>query len=132
MDVRARQTQPPEHYTEGTLIAAMKNAARFVSDERLKQRLKENAGIGTEATRAGIIQTLLKRGYLIKQRRFLLATDTASTLIDALPETLKDPGTTALWEQMQDDIATGKMGLEAFLVQQQQNVTELIKSLRNE
>ncbi|MBK0694906.1 DNA topoisomerase III [Klebsiella oxytoca] len=125
VDVRARQTQPPEHYTEGTLIAAMKNAARFVSDERLKQRLKENAGIGTEATRAGIIQTLLKRGYLIKQRRFLLATDTASTLIDALPETLKDPGTTALWEQMLDDIATGKMGLEAFLVQQQEAVTAL-------
>ena len=132
MDVRARQTQPPEHYTEGTLVAAMKNAARFVSDERLKQRLKENAGIGTEATRAGIIQTLLKRGYLIKQRRFLLATDTASALIDALPEALKDPGTTALWEQMLDEIATGKMGLDAFLVQQQQNVTELIKSLRNE
>ncbi|HAF2562397.1 TPA: DNA topoisomerase III [Salmonella enterica] len=125
VDVRARQTQPPEHYTEGTLIAAMKNAARFVSDERLKQRLKENAGIGTEATRAGIIQTLLKRGYLIKQRRFLLATDTASTLIDALPETLKDPGTTALWEQMLDDISTGKMGLEAFLVQQQETVTAL-------
>lgn len=131
MDVRARQTQPPEHYTEGTLIAAMKNAARFVSDEHLKQRLKENAGIGTEATRAGIIQTLLKRGYLIKQRRFLLATNTASALIDALPEALKDPGTTALWEQMLDDIATGKMGLEAFLVQQEQNVTDLIKSLRN-
>ena len=125
VDVRARQTQPPEHYTEGTLIAAMKNSARFVSDERLKQRLKENAGIGTEATRAGIIQTLLKRGYLIKQRRFLLATDTASTLIDALPEKLKDPGTTALWEQMLDDIATGKMGLEAFLVQQQEAVTAL-------
>lgn len=69
--------------------------------------------------------------YLIKQRRFLLATDTASTLIDALPETLKDPGTTALWEQMLDDISTGKMGLEAFLAQQEQNVTDLIKSLRN-
>lgn len=131
MDVRARQTQPPEHYTEGTLIAAMKNAARFVSDEHLKQRLKENAGIGTEATRAGIIQTLLKRGYLIKQRRFLLATNTASALIDALPEALKDPGTTTLWEQMLDDIATGKMGLEAFLVQQEQNVMALIKSLRH-
>lgn len=129
VDVRARQTQPPEHYTEGTLIAAMKNAARFVSDERLKQRLKENAGIGTEATRAGIIQTLLKRGYLIKQRRFLLATDTASTLIDALPEALKDPGTTALWEQMLDDIATGKIGLESFLVQQQQNISSLIGKL---
>ena len=78
------------------------------------------------------LSRLLKRGYLIKQRRFLLATNTASALIDALPEALKDPGTTALWEQMLDDIATGKMGLEAFLVQQQQNVTELIKSLRNE
>ncbi|SMG56991.1 DNA topoisomerase [Cedecea sp. NFIX57] len=107
------------------------NAARFVSDERLKHRLKDNAGIGTEATRAGIIQTLLKRGYLIKQRRFLLATDTASTLIDALPEALKDPGPTALWEQMLDDITAGKLRLEAFLAQQQQNVTELIKSLRN-
>ena len=103
----------------------MKNAARFVSDERLKQRLKENAGIGTEATRAGIIQTLLKRGYLIKQRRFLLATDIASVLIDALPATLKDPGTTALWEQMLDDIETGKIGLEAFLVQQQEAVIAL-------
>ncbi|EOZ6411899.1 DNA topoisomerase [Cronobacter turicensis] len=131
VDVRARQTQLPGHYTEGTLIAAMKNAARFVSDERLKQRLKENAGIGTEATRAGIIQTLLKRGYLIKQRRFLLATDTAIALIDALPEALKDPGTTALWEQMLDDIAAGKMGLEAFMAQQEQNVMALIKSLRH-
>ncbi|MDT3536826.1 DNA topoisomerase [Cronobacter malonaticus] len=87
--------------------------------------------IGTEATRAGIIQTLLKRGYLIKQRRFLLATDTAGTLIDVLPEALKDPGTTALWEQMLDDIAAGKMGLEAFMAQQEQNVMALIKSLRH-
>ena len=114
VDVRARQTQPPEHYTEGNADCRHENAARFVSDERLKQRLKENAGIGTEATRAGIIQTLLKRGYLIKQRRFLLATDTASTLIDALPETLKDPAPLRYGEQMLDDIATGKMGLEAF------------------
>ncbi|EPN9383772.1 DNA topoisomerase [Cronobacter malonaticus] len=87
--------------------------------------------MGTEATRAGIIQTLLKRGYLIKQRRFLLATDTAGTLIDVLPEALKDPGTTALWEQMLDDIAAGKMGLEAFMAQQEQNVMALIKSLRH-
>lgn len=129
VDVRARQTQPPEHYTEGTLIAAMKNAARFVTDERLKQRLKENAGIGTEATRAGIIQTLLKRGYLAKRRRFLLATDTARTLIDTLPDTLKDPGTTALQEQRLDEVATGKMTLEEFMAQQQRRVMTLTAQL---
>lgn len=129
VDVRARQTQPPEHYTEGTLIAAMKNAARFVTDERLKQRLKENAGIGTEATRAGIIQTLLKRGYLEKRRRFLLATDTARTLIDTLPDTLKDPGTTALQEQRLDEVAAGKMTLEEFMTQQQHTVMALVAQL---
>lgn len=129
VDVRARQTQPPEHYTEGTLIAAMKNAARFVTDPHLQQRLKESAGIGTEATRAGIIQTLLKRGYLIKRGRFLLATDTARTLMEALPETLKDPGTTALWEQMLDEVATGNMTLEDFLAQQQRAVSALTAQL---
>ena len=125
VDVRARQTQPPEHYTEGTLIAAMKNAARFVSDECLKQRLKENAGIGTEATRAGIIQTLLKRGYLIKQRRFLLATDTASTLIDALPETLKDPAPLRYGSRCWMKSRRGKWGWRLSWVQQQEAVTAL-------
>lgn len=131
VDVRARQTQPPEHYTEGTLIAAMKNAARFVSDPGLKEKLKESAGIGTEATRAGVIQTLIHRGYLIKERRFLRATGTACSLIDALPETLKDPGTTALWEQKLDDIAAGKLALDDFLAQQQQHLVSLINALRN-
>lgn len=132
VDVRARQTQPPEHYTEGTLIAAMKNAARFVSDPRLKETLRDSAGIGTEATRAGIIQTLLHRGYLMKERRFLRATETACALINALPEALKDPGTTALWEQKLDDIAAGKLTLEDFLARQQQHIAELIKTLRGE
>jgi len=130
VDVRARQTQPPEHYTEGTLIAAMKNAARFVTDERLKQRLKENAGIGTEATRAGIIQTLMKRGYLEKRGRFLLSTGLAATLIDILPDALKNPGTTALQEQMLDDVAAQKMTLEAFMAQQQHAVTALVRQLK--
>ncbi|SUI17770.1 DNA topoisomerase III [Salmonella enterica subsp. salamae] len=107
----------------------MKNAARFVTDPHLPQRLKESAGIGTEATRAGIIQTLLKRGYLIKRGRFLLATDTARTLMEALPETLKDPGTTALWEQMLDEVAAGNMTLEDFLAQQQRAVIALTAQL---
>lgn len=129
VDVRARQTQPPEHYTEGTLIAAMINAARFVVDERLKQRLKENAGIGTEATRAGIIQTLFRRGYLEKRGRFLLATHNARALIDFLPDILKDPATTALQEQMLDEVAAGKMTLEQFMAQQQRTLITLTTQL---
>ncbi|MEL4014004.1 DNA topoisomerase III [Dryocola clanedunensis] len=129
VDVRARQTQPPEHYTEGTLIAAMKNASRFVENKRLKQRLKENAGIGTEATRAGIIRTLFRRGYLEKRGRFLLATHNARALIDFLPDILKDPATTALQEQMLDEVAAGKMTLEQFMAQQQRTLITLTTQL---
>ncbi len=65
------QTKPPAPYNDGTLIAAMTNAAAFVTDAALKKVLKENAGIGTEATRAGIIDTLLKRGFLVREKRRL-------------------------------------------------------------
>jgi DNA topoisomerase-3 len=67
-------TQPPKPFTEGDLIKAMKNVAKLVDDPRLKQKLKDTTGIGTEATRAGIIQGLLDRGYLIKQGKALAAT----------------------------------------------------------
>lgn len=67
-EVRTLQTKPPAHYTEGTLLEAMKNAARFVTDPRLKQRLRETEGLGTEATRAGLIQGLIDKGFLIKKK----------------------------------------------------------------
>ncbi|EJX0633917.1 DNA topoisomerase III [Salmonella enterica] len=128
--IRAQKTRPPEHYTEGTLIAAMKNAARFVSDERLKQRLKESAGLGTEATRAGIIETLLKRGYIKKEKRHLVSTDSAATLMAMLPDIVKDPGMTALWEQALDEIAAGKLPLAVFLQKQSVWVTTMVAQAR--
>ncbi len=64
-------TEPPKPFTEGDLIKAMKNVAKLVDDPRLKQKLKDTTGIGTEATRAGIIQGLLDRGYLTKQGKAL-------------------------------------------------------------
>lgn len=124
------QTRPPEHYTEGTLIAAMKNAARFVTDERLKQRLKDSAGLGTEATRAGIIETLLKRGFIHKQKRHLLATDSARELMAMLPEIVKDPGMTALWEQALDEIAAGKLPLAVFLQKQSTWIEAMVSRMR--
>ncbi|NQD96329.1 DNA topoisomerase III, partial [Pseudomonas sp. CrR25] len=108
-------TQPPKPFTEGDLIKAMKNVAKLVDDPRLKQKLKDTTGIGTEATRAGIIQGLLERGYLSKQGKALAATPAAFGLIDAVPRAIADPGTTAIWEQALDMVQSGEMSLEAFV-----------------
>ncbi|NBA93401.1 DNA topoisomerase III [Pseudomonas sp. R5(2019)] len=111
-------TQPPKPYTEGDLIKAMKNVAKLVDDPLLKQKLKDTTGIGTEATRAGIIQGLLDRGYLIKQGKALCATPAAFSLIDAVPRAIADPGTTAIWEQALDMVQSGEMSLEEFVAKQ--------------
>ncbi|WP_111414511.1 DNA topoisomerase III [Billgrantia lactosivorans] len=127
LEVMTKQTTPPKPFTEGTLISAMKHAARFVTDERLKVRLKETAGIGTEATRAGIIETLLKRGFLRKQKRALVSTLTARQLIDALPATVTDPGMTALWEQALDVVAARRLPLDEFMARQTILINRLVK-----
>lgn len=129
-NIRELKTSPPAHYTEGTLIAAMKNAARFVTDERLKQRLKESTGLGTEATRAGIIETLLKRGYIRREKRHLIATRSATTLMAMLPDIVKDPGMTALWEQALDEIASGKLPLALFLQKQSMWISKMVEQAR--
>lgn len=121
------QTSPPVHYTEGTLLSAMKNAARFVTDERLKQRLRETEGLGTEATRAGLIQGLIDKGFLKKKGKSLLATDEAYALIDSLPDLLKNPGLTALWEQALNQIAEGTLNLSEFMQKQEAFIKHLMQ-----
>ena len=111
-------TQPPKPFTEGDLIKAMKNVAKLVDDPRLKQKLKDTTGIGTEATRAGIIQGLLDRGYMVKNGKALNATPAAFSLIDAVPRAIADPGTTAIWEQALDMVQSGEMTLETFVAKQ--------------
>ena len=125
-----KQTRPPSPFTEGTLIAAMKNAASLVTDPKLKKILRDNAGLGTEATRAEVITTLFKRGYLEKKGKTIRATQLARELIAALPETLTSPGMTALWEQVLDDIAEGRMSLEAFMKKQEAWTQHLVVKLR--
>lgn len=117
-EVKSLQTKPPSHFTDGTLIAAMENAATFVTDPELKKVLRDNAGLGTEATRGGIIETLFKRNYLEKKGAYIHSTLMARELVSALPETLTSPGMTALWEQSLEDIYQGKLSLEAFMERQ--------------
>ncbi|EJF5840120.1 DNA topoisomerase III [Salmonella enterica] len=120
------QTKPPVPYNDGTLIAAMTNAASFVTEAALKKVLKENAGIGTEATRAGIIDTLVKRGFLVREKKALHSTPTGRDLVSALPSALTSPGLTALWEQLLDEVAAGRVSLDDFMAKQNAWVVQLV------
>ncbi|KLU16107.1 MULTISPECIES: DNA topoisomerase [Xenorhabdus] len=124
--IQASHTKPPAPFTEGTLIAAMKNAAGLVSDPQLKQILRESAGLGTEATRAGILDTLFKRRLIERKKKAIHATPLAQELIAGLPTVLTDPGMTALWEQSLEDIAQGKASLAVFMQKQAQWLLHLV------
>lgn len=124
----AQRTQPPKAYTEGTLVKAMKTIANQVADPRLKQTLKDSCGLGTEATRAAIIQGLIDHGYLIKKKRSLAASAAAHTLIEAVPPEVADPVLTALWEQALERIESGQLSVETFLAKQAQWLTRLVRS----
>ena len=126
-----KQTQPPASYTEGTLIQAMKNIGKTVANPILKKRLKETSGIGTEATRASIIEVLLKRKFINKQaKKNLVSTLQAQALIEALPEPVKDPATTAVWEQTLEDIAQGKGNAMQFVQDQANMVRRLTEQVK--
>ncbi|MEX0447956.1 DNA topoisomerase III, partial [Xenorhabdus sp. SGI246] len=125
--IQSLHTKPPAPFTEGTLIAAMKNAASLVSDPQLKQVLRESAGLGTEATRAGILDTLFKRQLIERKKKAIHATPLAQELIAGLPAVLTDPGMTALWEQSLEDIAQGKASLAVFMQKQAQWILHLVE-----
>ncbi len=110
--VEAKRTKPPRPYTEGTLIAAMERVADLVDDPAVKRRLRETSGIGTQATRAGIIKELLRRGLLLKSGKALSASLDAHRLIGALEThapALVDPAVTARWEDLAQDLIAGRV-----------------------
>ncbi|MBL1259996.1 MAG: DNA topoisomerase III [Thiotrichaceae bacterium] len=127
-----RQTKPPARYTEGTLIAAMKSVGKSITDARLKKILRETSGIGTEATRASIIETLLQRNFIQKQKKHILSTQTGRALVAILPDEIKAPATTALWEQGLDDIAQGRGNLNTFINGQIQWITEILRQAKQQ
>lgn len=118
--VEARQTKPPPYFTDQTLVAAMSNIDRYVTNPEIRKRLRDNDGIGTEATRPAIIEGLLqvRNGVSLMRRddkTKLLPTGQGEALIDALPLEVRDPGMTALWEAALDEIANGRAQAGAFL-----------------
>ncbi|MCM2460245.1 DNA topoisomerase III [Pseudomonas sp. CG7] len=128
VELKSMRTAAPKPLTEGDLIKAMKNVAKLVNDPRLKQKLRDTTGIGTEATRAGIIKGLIDRGYLLKKKRALTASAAAHTLIESVPAAVADPGMTAIWEQALDEIEAGRLTLDAFVARQAHWITQLISN----
>ncbi|MEG3136164.1 DNA topoisomerase III [Rouxiella sp. T17] len=97
-EVVERQTQPPRPFTDATLLSAMTGIARFVQDKALKKILRATDGLGTEATRAGIIELLFRREFLYKKGRYIHSSDTGRALIHSLPDIAARPDMTADWE----------------------------------
>ena len=124
--VEFKKTTAPARFTEGTLILAMTNIHHLVDDPELKRRLKETAGIGTEATRAGIIETLKRRGFILEKGKQIISTKAGQQLIIALPNSVKSPGLTGLFEQLLDGIADGRFTMEQFLNKQIEFVTKFV------
>jgi DNA topoisomerase-3 len=112
--IKSLKTKPPARFTEGTLIDAMANIHRFITDPAAKAKLKETSGIGTEATRSNIIETLFKRVWLEKRGKQIISTDSGRAVVKALPAQLTDPVTTARWEDHLSSIAAGSLAREKF------------------
>ncbi|CAM3860600.1 MULTISPECIES: DNA topoisomerase III [Pseudoalteromonas] len=114
-EVKEKQTQPPKHYTEATLLGAMTGIARFVSDQSIKKVLKDTDGLGTEATRAGIIELLFRRQFLRREGKTIYSTALGKAFIQTLPESLSLPDRTALWESLLGKIANKETSYNQFM-----------------
>ncbi|WP_110953823.1 DNA topoisomerase 3 [Anaerosinus massiliensis] len=115
-----KSTKPPTRFTAATLLAAMKEIHKYVKNPELKKKLKDVYGIGTEATRATIIKELMSRGFMVTEakKKFLVPTDAAYLLIDALPDEVIYPDSTAIWENNLHSMAEGDAELEQFVSEQ--------------
>ena len=129
-----KSTKAPVRFTASTLIAAMKEIHKYVKNPDLKQQLKDVAGIGTEATRATIIRELSDRGFLREEgkKKYLVPTDPAYLLVDALPDDLTYPDATATWEHALQRMAEGGEKLEAFLAEQIRLTTQLCSTAKTQ
>lgn len=125
-EVVEKQTQPPRHFTDATLLSAMTGIARFVQDKDLKKILRATDGLGTEATRAGIIELLFRRTFLYKKGRYIYASEAGKALIHALPEMAARPDMTAHWESTLTRISEKQCRYQDFMLPLVDTLNQLI------
>lgn len=125
--VKKGETQPPTRYSEGNLITLMKTAGKHLEDNELEKILSKTEGLGTEATRAGIIGTLKDRNYIEIKKNQVFVTTKGMLLIEALGESiLTSPLMTAKWEQRLSEIGEGNASPKVFMEQVKKLAYKLI------
>ena len=116
-------TQPPKHYTEDSLLSAMERAgAEDMGDE------VERKGLGTPATRADIIEKLVKDGFVKREKKQMIPTEDGMKLITILPDVVKSPKLTADWENELTLVSKGEVAAEQFMSGIEVMVTDLVKT----
>ena len=113
--VLSKTTSPPKPYTEASLLGDMSEIAKFVDDPRLKQKLKETSGIGTPATQAETLETIVQREYVYRKGAEIRSTEFGRSLVDHMPAALVSPGITALWEEALSNLENGLITLDSFM-----------------
>lgn len=134
VELRGEATKPPPRLTESTLLSAMEHAGRGVEDEELAEAMKER-GLGTPATRAGIIDHLVREKYIERVGREILPTPKGEALIDFLKafdiEMLTSPAMTGEWEYKLRQIEEGKLSREAFMKGIREATTTIVEAMKN-
>lgn len=132
LQLQKKTTQPPKHFTEATLLKAMETAGKNIDNEELREAMKEN-GIGRPSTRSAIIETLIKRGYVERKRKKLMATEAGKTLIDTIKdELLKSPKLTGIWENRLRRIEKGEYSATEFIDKLKLQLKDIITGVLND
>jgi len=126
-----KRTRPPRRLSEATLLTAMETAGRELDDRELAEAMRET-GLGTPATRASIIETLLARKYVERDGKSLRATDKGIALVEIVHPDVKSPAMTGAWEARLARIERGGDSLDAFLRDIERYVVEVVKRVRTE
>ena len=122
-------TRPPDRYNESSLLGAMETAGKELDDGDAREAMKDS-GLGTDATRAGIIETLIARDYIERQGKHLVPTTLGCELIAALPdESLKSPELTGRWETALVYMERGKLERAAFMAQVRQLTRDVVENI---
>ena len=122
-EIKEKFTQPPKHFTEDTLLKSMEIAGNDALEKGVEV---ERKGLGTPATRAGIIENLIYKGFVERDKKNLVATHKGISLVTIVSDTFKSAETTAKWEMELSDIAKGKSSKEEFLKDIENEIKEAV------
>ncbi len=128
--IKEGETKPPPRYSEAALLGAMETAGNFVDDEELRQAMKDS-GLGTPATRAAIIERLIKVGYVEREKKILVPTPKGRALVSLLQKSqLSSPELTASWEERLAKMEQGAERRPDFMADIKSFTTSLVEEVR--